>query len=678
MLLLNNKGDLNMRERISDKMIAVDTEYHTNEIGMIDNVYCVCTTDNKGNHFKKWTSKTKDENILHEIAEFHGLDPKEMILVCHALDKAERRAFKFLGVENRNYKFICTWHLASMLKNSFSKKTARMKSKNTTYESDAEAIEAATESKLQKAKSLSYAGLCKDILKVNIDTAHKEEMRKLCIMNRTADNEQQIMDYCADDTKYLLPLLENLSKVYFSCLKNSFCPLRPGMFNEITFTDCFKYLITQCESINLFGEIADKGLPVDVERCNTVKRNAIKYRERMKAEFNDKYSGSYVLQKGLYKEDTKVTQKYMNDLLESSKLTSTYPKSDKTGKWSMSSDNLKEYFHDTNTFAEHYRQLNKLTRLLNGVSKQSDSPFDYIVDDKLWYESLQPYGTITSRCTPSTRKFVFGWHKSLYGILNPKPGKWLVELDYGSEETFVQCCICNDNNYHEIYQSKDIYLAFANKMGLVPNNDWNTLSKSELKEKYATVRKLIKPMILGLSYGMAAPRLAKRLNIPVVKAEGYVEKVNQILHVSTKYKSLLDEKAKRCKAFSLPDGFICRTAERFIDNNHTTVGNWPFQSAGGTILRSLIKTLDKANLKANVLATIHDAIFFEVDEGDYETINKVSEIMKETANKVLLAPADAGWNMKVGSPEIIKNGDIWCTDDETFVNQFKNLLAYSE
>ena len=668
-----------MCERVSDRMIAIDTEYHTDVIGRIDNVYCVCTTDNKGNHFKKWTSETKDANILNEIAEFHGIDPKEMIIIVHAFDKAERRAFKFLGVENRNYKFLCTWHLASMLKNSFSKKTSRMKSKNTTYESDEEAIEAATESKLQKAKSLSYAGLCKDILKVNIDTAHKEEMRKLCIMNLTTGNEQQIMDYCADDTKYLLPLLENLSKVYFSCLKNSFCPLRPGMFNDITFNDCFKYLITQCESINLFGEIADKGLPVDVDRCNIVKRNAIKYREHMKTEFNNKYPGSYVLQKGLYKEDTKTTQKYMNDLLESSKLTSTYPKSDKTGKWSMSSDNLKEYFHDTNTFAEHYRQLNKLTRLLNGVSKQSDSPFDYIIDNKLWYESLQPYGTITSRCTPSTKRWIPGWSKVLYGILNPPKGKWLVELDLSSAETVIQAAICNDENYHEIYQSKDIYLAFANKMRLVPDSDWNTLSKTELKEKYAATRKLIKPMILGLSYGMAAPRLAKRLNIPVIKAERYIEKVNQILHKSTQYKSLLDNKAAKCKAFSLPDGFICRTAERPIDNNHTTVGNWPFQSACAAMLRAFVKTIDKqkreGNLNIELVSTIHDALLFTCDAEDYNTIEKVSNIMRDVSNAVLRNSMEH--TMKVGSPDVIKNGDIW-TPEHAFDEQFIHLLNYKE
>ena len=73
-------------------------------------------------------------------------------------------------------------------------------------------------------------------------------------------------------------------------------------------------------------------------------------------------------------------------------------------------------------------------------------------------------------------------------------------------------------------------------------------------------------------------------------------------------------------------------------------------------------------------ATIHDAIFFEVNEGDYNTINKITNIMKESANKILNAPE--GWTIKVGEPDIIKNGDIWCAGNDTYVEQFKELLDF--
>jgi hypothetical protein len=80
------------------------------------------------------------------------------------------------------------------------------------------------------------------------------------------------------------------------------------------------------------------------------------------------------------------------------------------------------------------------------------------------------------------------------------------------------------------------------------------------------------------------------------------------------------------------------------------------------------------NLDATILATIHDAIFFQVNEGDYATIEKISNMMKDAANKIL--NATNGWSIKVGSPDIIKNGDIWCADSDIFVDQFKELLNF--
>ena len=656
--------------RISDNFIAIDTEYHTDKLGIIDNVYCVCCTNNENVVYKKWVSDKCDENILKEIAQYYNIE--KPIFICHALDKAERRSLKFLGVNVLEYDFICTWHLANMLQKSFSKKSDNMQMKHKVFANDIEVIEESNKNKLKKSKSLSYAGLCKSLLNVNIDCDRKNFMRKLCIENTTDNYEDEIMEYCADDTKYLMPLLQKLSSTYYRCLYKSFCPLRPGIFNNIKYEDCFKYLVQQSRSILLFGEIADKGLPVDIARCEKVRKNAHLYREQSKASFNEKYPGSYTLKNGIYSENTAKTQKYISECIKALKCENSYPKSIKTGKYSMSSDTLKDYFKDRDCFGEHYRLLNKLTRLLNIVAKQDDSPFNYIVDGNLWYESLKPYESITSRCQPSTKRFIFGWHKSLYGIMNPPKGKWLVELDYGSEETFVQACICKDSIYNEIYNSKDIYLSFANKMRLVPDDDWNSLSKDELKDKYEDVRSRIKGLILGLSYGMGSSKLSKRLGIDIITAERYTAMFKNILHKSTKYKSQLSDIADSCNAFSLPDGFICKTDK--YNNNHTTIGNWPFQSSGGAILRVLVKKLYTEGLLDRVRATIHDAIFFEVNEGDYATIEKIANIMKESANKVLNAPED--WTIKVGKPDIIKNGDIWCADKDTYVDQFKELLNF--
>lgn len=665
----------NEAQEILNRLIAIDTEYHTNKQGIIDKVFCLCAQNVAGKTFKQWTVNYTGD-ILSEIKTFYGIS--EPIFVCHAMDKAERRALKFLGTDNSKYDFICTYHLAKMLQNTFCKSSARVKMKNLVFTSDTSRIEAANMINRIKVDSLSYAGLCCKYSLALIDTAHKEAMRKLCIDDTTDGSEQQIMDYCAEDTQFLIPLFKQLFNEYFRALKGSFCPLRPGMFDNISPMDGVKCLIRQMMYVNEFGDIADYGIPLDMTRVEKVKQNALAYREKLKADFNAKYPGTFKIGKdSLLHEDTKVLQTYLKSCIDTLKI-KDYPVSS-SGRLSMSSETLKEYFGHKDCFGEHYRQLNKLVRKLNVVSKQDDNPFSYILEgtNRIWYESLQPYGTITSRCTPSTKRFVFGWHKSLYGIMNPPEGKWLVELDYGSEETFVQACICRDAVYNEIYNSKDIYLAFANKMKLIPDDDWNNLPKNELKDKYHDVRTSIKSLILGLSYGMGPKKLAQRLSIPLMKAQAYTEKINGILNCSTQYKHRLQRKVNNCKAFTLPDGFICQCADKVADNNATTIINWPFQSGGGMILRSLVhnlrKLVDAHELKANIVCTIHDALFFEVAEGDYETINKVSNLMKEVANRVLLAPE--GWSIKVGTPEIIKKGDIW-TPDNAFNSQFEELLNF--
>ena len=664
----------NEATEILNRLIAIDTEYHTDKYGRIDKVFCLCAQNASGKTFKKWTINYTGD-ILSELKTFYDIE--NPIYVEHAFDKAERRALKFLGTDNSQYDFICTYHLAKMLQNSFCKASARIKLKKKVFETDAERIEESTNIAKAKVDSLSYAGLCRKYGLALIDTKHKDAMRKLCIDDTTDGYEQAIMDYCAEDTQFLIPLFKRLFNEYFKALKGSFCPLRPGYFDNIKPMDAVKCLIKQMLYVNEFGDIADYGLPLDVDRVEKVKKNAPAYREKLKQDFNAKYPGTFKVGKDmLLHEDTKVLQEYLKKSIDELGI-KDYPTSS-TGKLSMSSDILKEYFGHKDCFGEHYRQLNKFIRKLSGVSKQDDNPFNYIIDGNIWYESLQPYGTITSRCTPSTKRFIFGWHKSLYGLLNPKPGKWLVELDYGSEETFVQACICKDVAYNEIYNSKDIYLAFANKMRLVPDDDWNNLPKAELKEKYHEVRSSIKSLVLGLSYGMGAKKLSQRLGLTLIQAECYVEQVNRILGKSTKYKGLLRNRIQRCKAFSLPDGFICKGAEHFTDNNTTTIINFPFQSGGGMILRVLVHFLTKAikegTVKAKVLATIHDAVVFLVDEGDYDTINHISEIMRTSANKVLAAPS--GWSIKVGDPSIIKHGNIWCADDEQFVEQFKELLNF--
>lgn len=646
-------------------LIAVDTEYFTNNIRQIENVYCVACTDKTGRVFTKWTSSTKDHEILDEIINYYGYEKDSVVFVCHALDLAERRAFKFLGVDVKAYKWLDTYHIARMLTNTFTKK----KDQNLS-------IDESIAQKLSKAQSLSYAGLCAQYHLALIDTEHKQAMRKLCIENTTEGHEQQIMEYCADDTKFLIPLFTKLFAQYKTLLNNAFCPLAPHKFDNVTSLVAFEALLQQCTTIINFGEIADRGLPINTAHALKIKQNSLIYREKLKREFNAKYPGCYELspKDNLYHEKSKVIQKYLAEQLRAANIIN-FPRTD-SGNLSTSTDILWDRFKNTDTFAEHYSNCKWTCNQLNKCAKLDENPFDYIIDnDKLWYESLNCYGTITGRCAPSTKRFIFGWPKFLYGIMEPQKGKWLVELDFSSEETEIQAAICRDSVYNDIYQSKDIYLAFANKMGLIPDEDWNNLPKKELKDKYKAIRSKIKPVVLGLSYGMQAQRLSEHAKMPLYEAEQYVHQITQVILKKSSY-----VKERMCnliapKAFALPDGFICKYDARTA--NHTTVGNWAFQSGGSDILHNIINKFDDLNGRVKILASIHDAIFFEITEDDYEAIEHTKQQMIKIANETLGIMNKPGWGIKVGDPEIITNGNPW-TPEHNFDKQFYELLNYTE
>lgn len=633
------------------KMIAIDTEYHCNEIGLIDNVYCISCTDKQGQTFSKWVSHTKDPNILEAIIEsyrMHEVDDSEVkyIFICHALEKAERRALLHLNVDVEKYNFICTWQLANMLQNTFKSGVVK--------------------------DSLSYASLCAKYNLSLIDTEHKEQMRKLCIDDKTEGHENEIMQYCTEDTEFLIPLFLILLEQYHKRLNNSFCPICPGMFKNASKTTAIECLINLNKSILEFGKVADKGIRLNPERVSKIKQNAPTFRSELKKRFNEQYPGCYRIENSkqgpVYVRDTKKVQEYLKQSIIELKL-NNYPKT-KTG-YSTDSDTLKEYFKDTDTFGEHYRQHTKQITLLNKVSKVEDNPLDSIIDDdKMWYESLEPMGSITGRCTPKG-KFIFGWHKSFYGLMEPPKGKWYCELDYSAEETFIQACICKDKVYHHLYASKDIYLGFVKMLGQIPDDDWNNLTTDELKDKYDTIRKQYKTVLLGLSYGMGTQKLAEKGKMSLMKAEKTVNDVKRILKASTQYKERLEFAASKAKAFSNPDGFICEYNPATA--KHTSFTNFPFQSGGGYILRVLLHRLLKENI--DVIACIHDAVFFEVDEGDYDTINKVRQIMQDVVSEVL---NEKEYTIKVGKPDIIEHGDIWCGEDKNgaLKKQFIELLNY--
>ena len=699
-------------ESFTARAIALDTEYHIDpHTGAIDRVYCICATASTGLTYKRWLEKDeKTPKILEEIAQKFGIE--EPIFVAHAYDLAERQALIHLGADPHAYTWLCTFHLALLTQNAFSFRPS----------GDGEADD---------PFSCSLPACCKRLLGVSIDTARKKMMRGFCIEGRTDAHEEEIMEYCLDDTANLIPLAVAEMRVYAKILSHCILPM-----GQLMSKNPWALALYQCSFYNIFGRIAQKGFPVSPQRLGCIREKSRLAEDRLYKDFVKKYPGAlfytphprdtYMKTLAGYAEESTDPHKPLcewdffaieeelkaQDITEpeawkafKALSTHTYPKASvgwhlkmdavqgylalninalglqgsyprtATGAYSTTDEDLKDFFKGTEGFGEDYRKLKKKVSSLRGASGKWAKTLDYSTKT-LQYRSLRPFASATGRCQGKPKDgFVLGWAHYLYGVLDPPEGKWLVEIDYTSEETGIQAAICKDPAYTQAYDEKDIYLWLGVLLGLVPKEDYNSLPKGELKERYQKIRSKLKTFFLAWGYGCGRAKLAARAGMTHSQAEGVKRALDDhIFAKATQWKTEFIAKARhRAWGVAFPDGWLCRTAlqahEKRYEKTLNSIKNFPFQGWGAFILRLVARRLVELP-RVIPVATMHDAVMFMVDEGDHAAIESVGELMVRVANAAL-GTKDF---IKAGSPEIIHHGEPWCPEPEE-LQDFQDLMA---
>ena len=623
---------------------------------------------------------------------------------------AEWEAFSRLGVEMSAYDWVDVHLLYRILSNSYTDKV-----------------------------ETTLVSMCKDILGVSIDSAHKEAMRELCITGNVEGNEDQIMAYCEEDTRHLIPALFNLEdrlnrRLALDVTMPVNCRHRGDRSTPVA-----SLILELMESLKAFTTISHRGIPVNGDRLRAVRNGARIVRDKQIREFVEKYPGTWdfvtpstksldkVISEeerldatkdtpfeaimedfkkliesksirtqailcgqyaewyecnvkgcgGSWKRNDKECRRFLLADLKSRGLLDSFPLTD-TGKLSLSKDALKDTFgKQTGTFGGDFRVLmNKIT-CYNGILADGKSDWLAAYDENdglMRYRTLNPFSTVTWRCAPSpSNGWVFGWDKSLYCVIEPQEGKWLVELDFSSEETFIQAQVFDDQAYRDLYASKDIYLYTGVLTGMIPREDFDSMSKDDLKTKYKKQRDLLKTFTLAIGYGAGNKTLAGKTGLPLSEVEkfrkNYDKAFSRTMYVRNELKNRME--SGRLKCLWLANG-LCATLNRHkIKTSFNAPLNYPIQGTGSVILAKVARDFEREGIRT--IATIHDAVVFEVDEGDMETIKKARDLMKNAADYVLnVQEGEEG--MKVGEPEIIKHGEVW-TPEHAFDDQASELLT---
>ena len=702
---------------IQNRLIAVDTEYQVLQNApalsrieretTIHKVWCASFSHNE-KAFSIWTGNDDSMPDILDRAAKH-FDVQNPIFVNYAYF-AEWEAFSRLGVEMSAYDWVDVHLLYRILSNSYTDKV-----------------------------ETTLVSMCKDILGVSIDSAHKDAMRELCISGNVEGNEAQIMDYCEEDTRHLIPALFNLEdrlnrRLSLDVTMPVNCRHRGDRSTPVA-----SLILELMESLKAFTTISHRGIPVNGDRLRAVRKGARIVRDKQIREFVEKYPGTWdfvtpstksldkVISEeerldatkdtpfeaimedfkkliesksirtqailcgqyaewyecnvkgcgGSWKRNDKECRQFLLADLKSRGLLDSFPLTD-TGKLSLSKDALKDTFgKQTGTFGGDFRVLmNKIT-CYNGILADGKSDWLAAYDENdglMRYRTLNPFSTVTWRCAPSpSNGWVFGWDKSLYCVIEPQDGKWLVELDFSSEETFIQAQVFDDQAYRDLYASKDIYLYTGVLTGMIPREDFDSMSKDDLKTKYKKQRDLLKTFTLAIGYGAGNKTLAGKTGLPLSEVEkfrkNYDKAFSRTMYVRNELKNRME--SGRLKCLWLANG-LCATLNRHkVKTSFNAPLNFPIQGTGSVILAKVARDFEREGIRT--IATIHDAVVFEVDEGDMETIKKARDLMKNAADYVLnVQEGEEG--MKVGEPEIIKHGEVW-TPEHAFDDQASELLT---
>lgn len=702
---------------IQNRLIAVDTEYQSTQSApalsrieretTIHKVWCASFSNNE-KAFSIWTGNDDSMPDILDQAAKH-FDVPNPIFVNYAYF-AEWEAFSRLGVDMSTYDWIDVHLMYRIISNSYTDKV-----------------------------ETTLVSMCKDILGVSIDSAHKDAMRNLCISGNVEGNEAQIMAYCEEDTRHLIPALFNLEdrlnrRLALDVTMPVNCRHRGDRSTPVA-----SLILELMESLKAFTTISHRGIPVNGDRLRAVRKGARIVRDKQIREFVEKYPGTWdfvtpstksldkVISEeerldatkdtpfeaimedfkkliesksirtqailcgqyaewyecnvkgcgGSWKRNDKECRRFLLADLKSRGLLDSFPLTD-TGKLSLSKDALKDTFgKQTGTFGGDFRVLmNKIT-CYNGILADGKSDWLAAYDENdglMRYRTLNPFSTVTWRCAPSpSNGWIFGWDKSLYSVIEPQEGKWLVELDFSSEETFIQAQVFDDQAYRELYASKDIYLYTGVLTGMIPREDFDSMSKDDLKTKYKKQRDLLKTFTLAIGYGAGNKTLAGKTGLPLPEVEkfrkNYDKAFSRTMYVRNELKNRME--SGRLKCLWLANG-LCATLNRHkIKTSYNAPLNYPIQGTGSVILAKVARDFEREGIRT--IATIHDAVVFEVDEGDMETIYKARDLMKDAADYVLnVQEGEEG--MKVGEPEIIKHGEVW-TPEHAFDDQARELLS---
>lgn len=351
-------------------------------------------------------------------------------------------------------------------------------------------------------------------------------------------------------------------------------------------------------------KMENSGIPIDTRRLDILKDKWNNVREVLILERNESFR--------VFEESPVKTERF-EKYLES--LNIPWPK-DKMGRLDLREETFLQ-------IGESYPQIQLLSALRRSLRKLNKLDLKVDSDGRIRCE-LRPFKTITGRNAPSSNKYIFNLPKWLRNLIKPKQGYGLAYLDWSFQEIGIAAALSKDSNLKKAYLSGDPYLAFAKKIGAIPQD--------ATKESHRAIRNQFKEVVLAVQNGMSANSLALKIGKSEVESGELLGQYRKTYPTFWKWSDdVVNFYNTKGSLRSMFRWYLSLGSDEF---NELSIRNFLLQANGSEMLHlACIMALDN---HTKVIATVHDSILIEFPiEESQEHISICKEVMIEASRAVL-------------------------------------------
>jgi DNA polymerase I len=234
--------------------------------------------------------------------------------------------------------------------------------------------------------------------------------------------------------------------------------------------------------------------------------------------------------------------------------------------------------------------------------------------------SLFPFGTATGRNAHA--KSLYNAHACVRSFMVFPQDTIGVYLDWRTQEVGIAAALSEDSALIEDYRGGDVYLALARLCGLTAETD-----PVRWKREHPDMRQRMKPLQLGINYGMGVASLATGLDRHPVIASDFIERHKRSYPRFWWWRENEVRAAMLARRIESVFGWPLRLT---TSPNKRTLYNFPMQSGGAEMLRLAAQRLVEVGMVPCML--IHDGILLELK--NEEQIEYAKEIMRGAGREV--------------------------------------------